>query len=228
MGGGRQRPTPQAPPPPAGYPAPPSWQPGRPAGRRRRATVSSLLNRLSRILGEGEQAAQAAETEFFGASEFQGELAGHETAHEAALTEVLAAEAAHTESEGEAAAWAGSTLPITIRIMGGQRALRPVYPALTRANARLVRGIRRSGPDGPQLLRLVPSIQRRTVGSLLAAQRAGRPLTPQLVAPLMAGQAARVLGTPHLCGRALVRNTTIRQGTVAPAGRRVRQRPAGA
>ena len=49
-------------------------------------------------------------------------------------------------------------------------------------------------------------------------------MTPALVAPVMAGQAARVLGTPHICGRALVRNTVIRRGTVAPAGRMVRPR----
>jgi hypothetical protein len=38
----------------------------------------------------------------------------------------------------------------------------------------------------------------------------------------MAGHAARVLATPRIAGRAIARNTIIRQGTVAPAGRRVR------
>jgi hypothetical protein len=235
-GGGRRgprRPPRRMPRPPMAAPAAPMAAPaGRPLGRpfrpARRATVSSLLARLSRMLGEGEQIAAETEAQFFGVNEFQGELAANENAHEAALTEVLAAEAAHTESESEAQALLGSALPITIRIMGGHEPLRRVYPALARANARMVRGIRRSGPAGPQLLRLSPSIQRRTVASLLAAQRAGRRVTPQMVAPVMAGQAARVLGTPHICGRALVRNTTIRQGTVAPSGRRVRRRPAGA
>lgn len=165
--------------------------------------------------------AEQLESELFGSNEFEGELAAHETAHEAALTEVLAAEAAHTESESEAEALLGAALPITITIMGGSRVLRTVQPTLAQANARLVRSIRRSGPSGPQLLRTVPSIQRRTVASLRAAQRAGQPVTPSLVSRVTAGQAARVLGTPHLCGRAIVRNTAIRQSTVARPGQRV-------
>jgi hypothetical protein len=184
--------------------------------------VASLFRQLSRIFGEGEMESAEMEAALFGASEFEGEIAAHETAHEAALTEVLAAEAAHTESEGEAEALLGTALPITITIMGGRRALRRVKPTLAQANARLVRSIRRSGPSGPQLLRAVPTIQRRAVASLKAAQRAGHPITPNLVARVMAGQAARVLGTPSIFGPAVTRNTAIRQSTVAPAGRRVR------
>src|SRR5205807_1395310 len=101
-------------------------------------------------------------------------------------------------------------------------AVRHVMPTFARANARLIRSIRRSGPSGPQLLRTIPAIQRRTVASLRAAQRAGKRITPNLVARTMAAQAARVLGTPHLCGRAVVRNGAIRRATVAPAGRVVR------
>ncbi len=190
----------------------------------RRTTVSGLFRQLSAIFGQGESAAAELEAELFGANEFEGELATHEAAHEAALTEVLAAEAAHTESESEAEALLGSALPITITIMGGRRALRPVMPTLARGNTRLVRGIHRSGPTARQLLRAVPTIQRRTIASLRAAQQSGRPITPRLVTQVMAGQAARVLGTGPILGRALVRNTAIRQGAVAPAGQRVRPR----
>ena len=207
---------------PATPPGRPGWSPA--LGRTRRATVSNLLRQLSAVLGEGESATAELEAQFFGANEFEGELAGHEAAHEAALTEVLAAEAAHTASEAEAEALLGAALPVTIRIMGGTRPLRMVTPTLAQANARLVRSIRRSGPAGSQLLRTVPSIQRRTVASLRAAQRGGRPITPALVARVMAGHSARVLGTPRICGRALIRNTAIRQGTVAPAGRRIQPR----
>jgi hypothetical protein len=186
-----------------------------------------LFRQLARLFGEGELMAAQAEAEFFGANELQAELASHESAHEAALTEVLAAEAAHTASESEAAALLGATLPITIRIMGARRATHPVYPTLARAHSRLVRGIRRSGPAGPQLLRLVPCIQRRAVASLLAAHRTGRPITPELVVRVMAGQAARVMSNPRVCRHALLRNTTIRRGTVARAGRPVRRHAAG-
>ncbi len=148
-----------------------------------------------------------------------GELAASEVAHEAALTEVMAAEATHTASESEAESLLGATLPITITIMGGSRAVRPVFPSLVQANRRLVRGIRASGPAGPQLLRVVPAIQRRTIASLRAARRAGHPVTPQLATRVMAGHAARVLSNPRLCGHTLVRNAAIRHTTVAPAGR---------
>lgn len=195
-----------------------------PLSAARRATVAGLLRQLSALFGEGESEAAALEAEFFGANEFEGELAAHETAHEAALTEVLAAEAAHTEDESEAEALLGTSLPITIRIMGGRRALRHVTPTLVRGNARLVRSLHRSGPTGRQLLRAVPAIQRRTIASLHAVLRRGRPITPTLVARVMAGHAARVLGTAPILGRSLVRNTAIRQGTVAPAGRIVRPR----
>ena len=192
----------------------------------RRTTVSGLFRQLSAIFGEGESEAAELEAHLFGANEFEGEIAGHEASHEAALTEVLAAEAAHTESESEAEALLGAALPITITIMGGRRALRSVMPTLARGNARLVRGIHRSGPTARQLLRAVPTIQRRTIASLRAAQRSGRRITPRLVTQVLAGQAARVLGTSPILGRALVRNTAIRQSTVAPARRRVRPRRA--
>jgi hypothetical protein len=56
--------------------------------------------------------------------------------------------------------------------------------------------------------------------------RRGRPITPVLVARVLAGHTARVLGTPQVVGRSLVRNTAVRQSTVAPAGRFVRARRA--
>jgi hypothetical protein len=189
---------------------------------RRSQTVAGLFRQLSRIFGEAETEVTEMEAELFGVNEFEGELSAHETAHEAALTEVLAAEAAHTESESEAEALLGAALPITITIMGGRRPLRRVQPTLARANARLVRSIRASGPSGPQLLRAVPAIQRRTIASLKVAQRAGKPITPTMVARVMAGQAARVLSTPTIFGPAVTRNTAVRQSTVAPAGRRIR------
>jgi hypothetical protein len=169
---------------------------------------------LSRIFGEGESEAVAHEASFFGANEFEAEIAAHEAAHEAALTEVMAAEASHTESESEAEALLGATLPVTIRIMGARRVLRPVVPTLAQSNARLIQGLHRQGREGRQMLRTVPAIQRRTIASLKAAQRQGRPITPALVSQVMSGQAARVLSNPHICGRSLVRNMAIRQGTV--------------
>jgi hypothetical protein len=188
--------------------------------RRHRQHALRLIRELHGIVLRGEAEAEAAEAALFGTAEAEWE-GGHPAAQEAALTEVLAAEAAHTASETEAEALLGAALPITIRIISGRRRLRRVTPALVSANARLVRGLRRSGPAGPALLRVVPKIQRNTVATIRHAQRTGRPVPPSMVAPIMAAQAARVLGTPHKCGPALLRNAVIRQRTVAPPGHRV-------
>jgi hypothetical protein len=186
------------------------------SGRQR---ALRLIRELHGMVLRGEAEAEAAENALFGTG--SGELeSGHPDAGEAALTEVLAAEAAHTPSEAEAEALLGAALPITIRIMSGRGQLLRVTPALVRANARLVRGLRRSGPAGPNLLRLVPTIQRNTVATIKQQQRGGRPVSPSMVAPIMAAQATRVLSTPRKCGPALVRNAVVRQRTVAPAGRR--------
>jgi hypothetical protein len=195
----------------------PSRAPGGAHSGRQRAL--RLIRELHGMVLRGEAEAEAAENALFGTG--SGELeSGHPDADEAALTEVLAAEAAHTASEAEAEALLGAALPITIRIMSGRGQLLRVTPALVRANTRLVHGLRRSGPAGPNLLRLVPKIQRNTVATIKQQQRSGRPVSPSMVAPIMAAQATRVLGTPRKCGPALVRNAVVRQRTVAPAGRR--------
>jgi hypothetical protein len=185
-------------------------------GASGRRTALRLVRQLHGLIQRGEAEAAEAEAAFFGSAEMEWEVGGNPTAEDAALTEVLAAEAAHTASEAEAEALLGAALPITIRIIAGRRSMRRITPALVQANARLVRGLRRSGPAGPQLLRTVPTIQRRTLGSLRAMQRSGRPVRSSMVAPLMAAHAAKVLGTPRVCGPALVRNTVIRQRSVAP------------
>jgi len=231
---------PQAPGGTWGQPAAPSRLPGRRYRRRPypywaagyrtigrpgsgRATALLLLEQLRGIITRGEAEAEATESSLF-SPEHESE-SGAPEAHDARLTEVLAAEAAHTASESEAEALLGAALPVTIRIMAGPRSLRRVTPALVQANSRLVRSIRRSGPAGPQLLRTVPTIQRRTVASLRAMQGSGRPVAPRMVAPVMAGHAARVLGTPHICGPAIVRNTVVRRGSVRTGGPRPRRTP---
>ena len=175
------------------------------------------------MLGDGEYEAAALEAELFGNSEFESEIAPTEAAFEAALAEVLAAEAAHAGDVSEAESLLGAAVPLVVRSMGAQHALRPVLPAVIRANGQLVSSLHRLGPAGRQLLRLDGAIMRRTIGALLAAQQRGLPLTPTLVRDILAAQTLRVLQTPRLAGPALLRNTLIRQTTVAPAGRRPAQ-----
>ena len=187
----------------------------RPIGARNRQ-ISGLFHQLGRIFAQGESEAVIHEAHLFGANEFETEVAATESAHEAALTEVMAAEASHTESAGEAEALLGAALPISMRVMGGRIGIRRLTPTLLRANASLVLNLHRQGTAGRQLLRVMPSVQRRTVATLGAMQRSGQPVTPAVAASVMKGQAARVLTTPHVCRQALTRNMIVRRQTVAP------------
>jgi len=226
-GGGRRRPPPRRRPAKphsaAGRPAP---SPGAPPAGGLAGLLAGLppgaadaIRQLAGPLAAGAAAATQAEASFYGSNEFLGEVAGNDQAREAALTEVLAAEAAHTPDDREAVSLLAAALPVTIRIMGG-RGLRPLTPSLARANFRLVQSMRDSGPAGSQLVRLAPTIQRRSVATLSAATRSGQPVPPHAVAPVVAAQAYKVMTTPKIAGPALVRNTAIRQATVGPPSAR--------
>ena len=173
------------------------------------------------LLKEGEMEAMQMEAEFFGANESEAEVANHETAHEAALTEFLAAQAAEASTESEAEAAIAATLPITIRIMGGQRALRRVTPVMTQATAKMTQTLRQQGAAGKQLLRTVPTIQRQAVATLKAAARAGQPINSATAIKALASATNRVLQDPRRVQGALVRNAVLRQRTAPPSPRRM-------
>jgi len=185
------------------------------------ALAAPLVGQLtSQLLKEGAMEAAEMEAEFFGTNEAEAEIGNTEHAQEAALTELLAAEAASAESESEAEATLAAALPITITIMGGRRPLRPVMPTLAQANGRLVAILRRQGPEGRQLLRLVPTIQRRAVATMRAAARSGQPVTGPLAVRAMAAATHSVLNNPRLVQQALVRNALVRQRVAPPTPRR--------
>jgi hypothetical protein len=181
-------------------------------------TARSLVAQLRSILGEGESQAAALEAQFFGVNEFEGELANHDAAHEIALTEVLAAEAAHTTSESEAEALLGAALPIALRAMGGSPMLRRATPSLLQANVNLVRNLHRQGQEGRPFLRIVSAIHRRTIASLQAVQKRGGAITPELVSQIMRAHTSQILRKPQVLGPTLIRNFAIRRATVS-AGR---------
>ena len=144
---------------------------------------------------------------------------GSAAAHEAALAELLAAEAAEAGSLPEAEAVIAASLPLTITIMGGRRALRHVTPTLTQANARLVQVLGSQGPGGRQLLRVVPEINRLGVGILRAQARHGQPITGSSAVRAMAVATQRVLSNPQRVQKVIGRNAAIRR-RVAPASPR--------
>jgi hypothetical protein len=183
------------------------------------AIAGPLAGQLtSSLLREGEAMAMELEAEFFSSPEF--EVGATEQAHEAALTELLAAEASMASTEAEAESVIAATLPLTITIMGGRRALRPVVPIMTQANARLTRSLRRRGPAGRQLLRTIPTIQRTAVATMRAANQAGRPVTGPLAVRAMAAATQRVLGNPRRVQRAVERNIVLRRRVAPPSPRR--------
>lgn len=174
----------------------------------------------SAMVQEGEMEAAQMEAEFFGTNEAEAEVSNSEIAHEAALTEFLAAQAAEAATEAEAEAAIAATLPITITIMGGWRALRRVTPIMAQATGQLTKMLRQQGPAGKQLLRTVPSIQRRAVSTMKAAARAGQPVNNATAIKAMASATRRVLGNPQTVNRAIVRNAVLRQRTAPPNPRR--------
>jgi hypothetical protein len=167
----------------------------------------------SQVLGEGEAAAIQAEERLFGTGEAAYEVGGSHP--EAVMTEILAAEAANAQTDSEASSVIAATLPITITIMGGRRPLRPVVPVMAQATSRIVRVLRRRGPAGRQLIRLVPAIQRQAVATLNAASRAGVPITGRRAVAAMMSAANRVLTNPHRFGRVVVRNAALSRRPIA-------------
>jgi hypothetical protein len=174
----------------------------------------------SALVQEAEMEAEHMEAEFFGTNEAEAEVGQTEAAHEAALTEFLAAQSAEATTEAESEAALGAALPITITIMGGRRALRPVMPVMAQANSQLVQTLRRQGPVGRQLLRTVPAIQRRTVATLKAIAKSGQPVNGATAVKAMAAASRQVLNNPRLVQGSIVRNAVLRQRVAPPNPRR--------
>lgn len=186
-----------------------------------RASFNPLTAQLLRpLLQKGERYSRQQEAEFFGTQATKVKVANKGKACEAALTEVLAAEASHTESESEAAALIGTTVPIAFRVMGDRKLIHSVLPVLLVATARLVRFLHRHSPASRRLLRLVPTILRQTIASLQLARRWGCPMSSALVGCVMAIQTQRVLGNSRTVSLSITRNALLRALTVAPARHR--------
>ncbi|MCY7277501.1 MAG: hypothetical protein LH702_28140 [Phormidesmis sp. CAN_BIN44] len=175
---------------------------------------------VGQLVKEGEMEAEQMEMEFFGNNEMEAEVSNSEIAHEAALTEFLAAQAAESTMEGEAEAAIAAALPITISIMGGKRALRPVMPAMTQATGQLTKMLRQQGPAGKQLLRTMPTIQRVAAATLKAAARSGQPINSATAVKAMAAATNQVLSNPQTVQKAIVRNAVLRQRTAPRNPRR--------
>jgi hypothetical protein len=135
------------------------------------------------------------------------------------MMEHLAHLAAESETEQEAAEQflpligmaAKKLLPIVARRMAPalRRALPRVARAVTRVEPQLTRGVARiarvlhRNPGTRGLLRAMPAIARRTVGSIARQAVHGRPVTLRNAVRTLANQTRRVLGHPHQRRRTL-------------------------
>ena len=182
----------------------------------------ALSQLTSSLMKEAEM--EVAQMEHHMAQMFANSEITSETVHpaiqEAALTELLAAEAATAQSEAEAEVSLATALPITITIMGARQPLRRVMPVLTQANARLVQGLHRQGPGGRQLLRTIPTIQRRTISTLGKMAQQGQPISAPLAVKTMAAVTNRVLNNPQLVSSSIQRNAALRACTAPMTPRR--------
>ena len=138
-----------------------------------------------------------------------------------ALMEHMAHESSNAESESEAAEQFLPLIPLAMKALmplamkalpvlgkvgakfGGKllgkvapKLLKKISPNLTRGVSQLARGLFRNKTTRP-LIRAVPTIARRTVTSLAKRAAAGKPVTPQTAARLLAQQTKRVISNPR-------------------------------
>jgi len=159
------------------------------------------------LVSEAEMEVAHMENQLLSMLSQEGE-AEHPEVQEALMTEMMAGQAAAAESETEAEAMLAATIPLTIRSMGAQRTMLPVTPALVQANARLVRTLRRQGPGGRQLLRLLPAIHRNTIAILRQLARSQTLTTPTAVRA-MSVATERVMSNPQRTQSAIQRNMAM-------------------
>jgi hypothetical protein len=143
-----------------------------------------------------------------GQGEFEEEYEGEEEAAPATraegLGELMAAVASQARTEAEAEAMIGAAT-VTVISARDRAILRSVLPHMVRGAAVLTRILRRRRDTRP-VVRAVPTIVRRTSRTLVRQAAAGQPVTRRAAARVMAAQTGRVLSSPRICTRAIVRN----------------------
>jgi hypothetical protein len=174
------------------------------------------------VLHEAAHAALEAlgESEWEGEGEWEGELNPVRKVYPDAALEHLAHAAMNAESEAEAGEAflplipmvAARLLPLAARALPSiARALPRVASAVSRVTPQLTRGVARiagrlyRNPQTRALLRTVPAIARRTIGTLARQAAHGQPITPRIAVRTLARQTADVLGSPHHVRRTLRR-----------------------
>jgi hypothetical protein len=154
------------------------------------------------------------EHESEGEQEMAHEITSHELTHNEALAEVMAEAACREVHEGEAEAMVGAAAA-TIISARDRRALRRVLPHMVRGTAILTRILRRRRITRP-LVRVVPTIVRRTIKDLKRQAANGAPITRRRLARAAAKQVRKVLGSPRACAAAVKRNIRVSRAYKRP------------
>ena len=126
-----------------------------------------------------------------------------------AMLEHLGHAAAETENEAEAEALAGAMIPLAARVVpSAAAAMMRATPALVCGLAGVTRALRR-GPGTKPLVRVVPSIARRTAAAIGRQAAAGTPVSPQAAVKALAAETMRVLGGRQEAAQAFRRSQRL-------------------
>jgi hypothetical protein len=173
--------------------------------------LGAIGNVVGSLLGEEE-----------GEYEHEEEISPIRKIYPDAMMEHLGELAAEAETEDEAAEHflpligmaASKLLPVIAKAVGplAKKALPKIAHAVTRATPHLTRNIGtmarklHQNPQTRHLLKTVPTIARRTVGTIAHHAARGRTVSPQRATRVLATQARRVLGNPSTRRYALRRH----------------------
>jgi len=188
--------------------------------------LGAIGNVVGSLLGEGE-----AEDEFEDESAFESESEAEEELNPMrkiypdAMMEHLGELAFEAETEDEAAEHflpligmaASKLLPIAAKALApmAKKALPKMARAVTRATPQLTRGVGKMArtlhrnPQTRHLVKAVPTIARRAVGSIAHQAARGRTITPRVAVRTLAKQARHVLAHPQHRRHALKRHQVL-------------------
>lgn len=171
--------------------------------------LGALGNIAGSLLGEGED---EYEDESSFESEEEEEISPIRKIYPDAMMEHLGQLAAEAETEDEAAEHflpligmaASKLLPVVAKAIApaARKALPKIARAVSRATPQLTKGIGtvaktlHRNPQTRHLLKAVPAIARRTVGSIARQAAHGRRVTPRTATRTLARQTRRVIGHP--------------------------------
>jgi len=173
--------------------------------------LGAIGNVVGSLLGEGEGEDEFEDESAFEA-EAEDEISPIRKIYPDAMMEHLGEMAFEAETEDEAAEHflpligmaASKLLPVVAKAVApmAKKALPKIARAVTKATPQLTKGIGQvaktlhRNPQTRHLLKTVPAIARRTVGSIARQVAHGRPITPRTAVRTLAKQVSRVLSHP--------------------------------